>query len=46
VTTTLNRPTVGGPAPDITLVDTSGQPRRLESRRGRTTVLIFHRHIH
>jgi peroxiredoxin len=45
VTETLNRPTVGEPAPDITLVDTSGRPWRLESRRGRTVVLIFHRHI-
>ncbi len=45
MTPILNRPTVGAPAPDITLVDTSGGPWRLESRLGRTVVLIFHRHI-
>ena len=42
---TLARPSIGAPAPDITVVDTSNQPWRLEDRRGRTTVLIFHRHI-
>jgi peroxiredoxin len=42
----LARPIVGEPAPDITLVTADGDPWRLADRRGRTVVLVFHRHIH
>ena len=40
------RPTVGRPAPDISLGDPDGPPWRLRDRRGHAVVLIFHRHIH
>lgn len=42
----LARPTLGEPAPTLILADASGNPWRLEDQRGRTVVLIFHRHIH
>ena len=38
--------TVGQPAPAIELTDRHGSPWRLASQRGKTVVLIFHRHIH
>jgi peroxiredoxin len=38
--------TVGQPAPAIELTDRNGSPWRLASQRGKTIVLIFHRHIH
>ncbi|MGB5759912.1 MAG: hypothetical protein WBM50_23565 [Acidimicrobiales bacterium] len=41
-----SRPLIGRPAPDISLIDDSGRPWRLRDRRGRSVVLIFHRHIH
>jgi peroxiredoxin len=40
------RPTVGRPAPPVELLDADGSPWRLRDRRGRSVILIFHRHIH
>lgn len=38
--------TVGQPAPAIELIDRNRSPWRLANQRGKTIVLIFHRHIH
>lgn len=37
---------VGQPAPTIELADRNGSPWMLANQRGKTIVLIFHRHIH
>jgi len=42
----LERPRVGGPAPDIDLTDADGHRWRLPDQRGHPVVVIFHRHIH
>lgn len=38
--------TIGQPAPPAMLTDRSGSPWLLADQRGKTVVLIFHRHIH
>ncbi len=42
----VSRPTVGDLAPSITATHPDGRPWSLADHRGRTIVLIFHRHIH
>ena len=42
----LPRPSLGDPAPDIVARDLEGRPWRLKENLGKTTVVIFHRHIH
>jgi peroxiredoxin len=37
---------IGQPAPTIELADRNGSPWMLANQRGKTIVLIFHRHIH
>jgi len=41
----LPQPSVGAPAPAIELVDAEGHLWRLEDHRGKSVVVIFHRHI-
>ncbi|MGI9597469.1 MAG: hypothetical protein ACR2QK_14995 [Acidimicrobiales bacterium] len=43
---TVARPSLGRPAPDITLRDPGGEGWRLGDQLGRNVILIFHRHIH
>lgn len=43
---TVTKPPVGRKAPDISLRDTEGHLWELAAHRGRTVVVIFHRHIH
>ena len=43
---TPRRPIVGEPAPLVEFTDSKGQAWRLADQRGRSVVLIFHRHIH
>ena len=42
----VRRPTIGDPAPEVVLTTTEGARWRLADRRGRTVLLIFHRHLH
>jgi len=40
------RPSIGAPAPEISLLDEKGQSWTLAEKLGGNVVLIFHRHIH
>ncbi|MCP3934160.1 MAG: hypothetical protein GY708_02175 [Actinomycetia bacterium] len=44
--TTLARPALGERAPAVDLTDIDGRTWTLADQRGRTQILIFHRHIH
>lgn len=46
MTRRLVRPRVGAPAPEISVLDSSGQRWHLKDQHGHHVVLIFHRHIH
>lgn len=41
----IERPTIGRPAPEVSLPDSTGKRWSLSEHRGRPVVLIFHRHI-
>lgn len=42
----IERPTIGQPAPDIDLLSNRREQWRLSQHRGRSVVVIFHRHDH
>ncbi len=42
----IERPIIGAPAPDIDLLSNDGTRWRLSEHRGRSIVVIFHRHDH